>query len=199
MKLRKIIASFLVVTILGVSMPAFSTIVPSVSITASAEEKYTEETYGSFRVKKYGSHVEISKYNSSAAKVEIPSKIDDLPVTSIGNEAFSCCYSLTSITIMNPDCKIADNRSTISNSLDNDNRLHIYDGVIKGYDGSTAEAYANKYAYKFESLGNVPVNCDVDGDDKITANNAPSILIFYTYLSGNGTESDIKVWLKNLN
>ena len=37
MKLRKIIASFLVVTILGVSMPAFSTIVPSVSITASAE------------------------------------------------------------------------------------------------------------------------------------------------------------------
>ncbi len=117
-------------------------------------------------------------------------------ITNIEDYAFELCYNLTSITIMNPDCKIADNRSTISNSFDNDNRLHMYDGVIKGYSGSTAESYANKYSYKFESLGEAPTNDmlgDVNGDGMVDSSDASLVLTEYSLLStgknGNFSES----------
>ena len=58
------------------------------------------ETYGDFE---YGvlddGTVEITGYNSSAEKVDIPKTIDGKSVTSIGEIAFSYCDSLTSITI----------------------------------------------------------------------------------------------------
>ena len=58
------------------------------------------ETYGDFqyRVLDDGT-VEITGYNSSAEKVDIPKTIDGKSVTSIGEIAFSYCDSLTSITI----------------------------------------------------------------------------------------------------
>ncbi|HEZ7987371.1 MAG TPA: leucine-rich repeat protein [Ruminococcus sp.] len=421
MKLRKILASFFAVTVIGLSMPTFSTVVPSLYMTASAEKDYTEETYDDFTVKKYGDHVEISEYNGKAAKVEIPSKIGGLPVTSIGDYAFYDCFVLTSVTlpasiksigngafkeckrlasinlpdsvttigadafyycaslaaitipdsvtsisdsafyrcesftsinipntvtsigdsafsgciglktititesvteigawtfgncnnlasiilpdsvksigndafhfcsalefitipdsvtsiedstfsdctsleeitipysvtsigvwafdncenlksvtILNPYCKIADNAGTISNSYDFDTEIYTYTGVIKGGKGSTAAEYAKKYNKTFESLDNSPLYGDADGDGKITANDASlvlteyaalsagkatftteqtalsdvdddgkitandasNILMFYAYLSGKGTETDIKIWLKNLN
>ena len=43
--------------------------------------------------------VEISGYNGSAEKVDIPEKIDGKSVTSIGDCAFKDCISLTSVTI----------------------------------------------------------------------------------------------------
>ena len=42
---------------------------------------------------------EITNYNGSAKTLEIPSTLDGYTVTSIGEHAFSYCYSLTSITI----------------------------------------------------------------------------------------------------
>ena len=45
MKLRKILASLLAVTVIGVSMPTFSTVVPKMSMTASAED-YQKDTEG---------------------------------------------------------------------------------------------------------------------------------------------------------
>ena len=51
--------------------------------------------------------------------------------------------------------------------------------------------YAGKYGYKFESLGNVPLNGskygDIDGDDKITANDASLVLTEYAALSAGKT------------
>ncbi len=58
------------------------------------------ETYGDFE---YGvlddGTVEITDYNGSAEKVDIPAEIDGKSVTRIGDSAFKYCTSLTSVTI----------------------------------------------------------------------------------------------------
>lgn len=77
-------------------------------------------------------------------------------VTSISDNAFANCSSLTSITIMNPECYIYDWTSTIANGYDENNSKFYYNGTIYGYTGSTAQVYAEKYGYKFESIGKVP-------------------------------------------
>ena len=60
------------------------------------------ETYGDFQYSVLDDGtVEISGYNGSAERVDIPEMIDGKSVTSIGNFAFSNCASLTSITIPN--------------------------------------------------------------------------------------------------
>jgi len=72
-------------------------------------------------------------------------------VTKIGDYAFKYCKALANITIENPKCEIYTSSSTIC--TDNDS----FDGTICGYDNSTAQAYADYYGYKFESLGTAPV------------------------------------------
>ena len=58
------------------------------------------ETYGDFEYGVLGDGtVEITDYNGSAEKIDIPEAIDGKSVTSIGGWAFSGCTSLTSITI----------------------------------------------------------------------------------------------------
>ncbi len=93
MKIKKILASLLSVTVIGISMPVLSSF-SETSVTASADE-----IYGDFQITKFNDHVEISKYTGKSAEVEIPSKIDGLPVTSIGDKAFISCYSIESVII----------------------------------------------------------------------------------------------------
>ncbi len=83
--------------------------------------------------------------------VEIPDS-----VTLIDYCAFYNCSSLTSVTIKNPDCKIFYDSSTICNGCDYKNDDCYYNGIIRGYEGSTAQAYAENWGYKFESLGEAP-------------------------------------------
>lgn len=64
--------------------------------------------------------------------------------------------ALTDVTILNPECEIKDAEDTITNGYDSDAEKMIYNGTIHGYDGSTAQAYAEKYGYTFESLGAAP-------------------------------------------
>ena len=112
MKFKKIIASLIAVTVIGVSMPTFSAVVPNVSVTASAEEDYTEETYNDFTLYKYSDHVEINKYTGDASEVVVPSEIDGLPVTNISEWAWSLfpsCKNLESITIPDSVTSIGNN------------------------------------------------------------------------------------------
>lgn len=116
--------------------------------------------------------------------VEIPSG-----VTSIGNGAFFDCSGLTSIKILNPDCDIYDYAHTISNGYNENDELY-FNGTIYGHENSTAQAYAEKYDYKFELLGGVTaeeqVLGDIDGDGKADATDASFILVEYAVLSTSG-------------
>ena len=93
---------------------------------------------------------------TSLTSVTIPDS-----VTSI-DSVFINCSDLTDITIRNPECEIGDTPATISNGFNNDTG-YFYNGTIHGYKNSTAQAYAEKYGYKFASL---------DDDPAVTAPNA---------------------------
>ena len=76
------------------------------------------ETYGDFDydVLDDGT-VEISGYNGSAEKVDIPEKIDGKSVTSIGYHAFEYCASLTNVAIPNGVTEICDSAFSGCTSL----------------------------------------------------------------------------------
>lgn len=88
----------------------------------------------------------------SLGSVTIPPKVD-----SIQSGAFEYCSALNSVTFMNPECSISngtvvnrwkcsDNGGIIYESL-------IYTGMIYGYEGSTAQSYAEKNGCQFRIIG----------------------------------------------
>lgn len=97
----------------------------------------------------------------SLTDIEIPESI-----TSIESGTFRGCTSLESITILNPDCEIADHEST------------IYDmTVIYGYKDSTAQDYAEKYSRIFFDLEDPAelMTGDVTGDNEINIFDAVAV------------------------
>ncbi len=103
---------------------------------------------------------------------------------------------MTSITILNPECEIVDTEYVIIIGID-DNNQPYYKGTIFGYENSTAQAFSEKYNYKFESLGEAPEKelsmGDINGDRLVDASDASLILAEYSLLStsnlGTFTES----------
>lgn len=88
----------------------------------------------------------------SLGSVELPSS-----VATIGMDAFRKCSQLRSVTVYNPDCYFGGIKDTISNTVaDSHGGATSYSGVIRGYSGSTAESFAKKSGYNFNSLGNIP-------------------------------------------
>ncbi|WP_294475031.1 leucine-rich repeat protein [uncultured Ruminococcus sp.] len=73
---------------------------------------------------------------SSLTAVTIPRSVE-----TVGEGAFSSCRSLKSVTVLSPDCEIYDTEDTIAYYLMT---------TIRGYEGSTAQAYAQKYHLTFE-------------------------------------------------
>ncbi len=124
--------------------------------------------------------IKVIKCSSTVEDVVVPDEFEGLPiikiagwsfkdyrslksikipdgVTSIGERAFNNCANLESIIISNPDCEIYDSADTINNGYDENISCCYFNGTIYGYDNSTAEAYAEKYNYNFESLSEAPV------------------------------------------
>ena len=79
--------------------------------------------------------------------IEVPESVEALDIWTFHTPG------LKSITIKNPDCDIAYYNATISNLYDPETYESDYTGVIKGYDGSTAQKYAFYLGYNFESIG----------------------------------------------
>lgn len=101
MKLKKLLSA-VIACFLMFSTPLLPCENLPIKIQADAEEEYMPEDYnGLFYYKKYSDHIEIigTVDKESLATLEIPSEIDRLPVTVIGNMAFYECMSLTSVTI----------------------------------------------------------------------------------------------------
>ena len=72
----------------------------------------------------------------------------------IGEKAFNMCSNLERIIIENPDCEIFDSDDTIcSMGVIADESINVFEGTICGHTGSTAQAYAEKYAVSLTSLG----------------------------------------------
>lgn len=112
--------------------------------------------------------------------IEIPEHI-----TSIGEAAFGDCDKLESITILNPDCEIYDNMETFSHGYNIKTHEIEFDGIIYGYDNSTAQTYAEKNYRKFVSLGEAPTTDgdlevaligDANCDGKVTIADATAII-----------------------
>ncbi len=70
-------------------------------------------------------------------------------VESIGAFAFCGCPDLRSVVIMNPDCKIVNAETTVSNKISGGDK-DFYRGKIFGIKNSTAEQFAKKQGFTFE-------------------------------------------------
>lgn len=95
MKINRIISGLLACAVIGGVLPFTSGVTDNSAMTVSA----ALGTYESLEYINYGDYIEISGFDQSVAEVVIPSKIEGLPVTSIGNYAFYNCSGLTSIEI----------------------------------------------------------------------------------------------------
>ena len=119
-------------------------------------------------------------------------------VTSIDDEAFGDCKSLASITILNSDCEINDLSNTIYNGFNYDIGSYYFYGTIYSYLGSTAQAYADKYGYKFSDLApNGELLGNVNGDTSVDSSDAALVLSHYAQFQSDGagkfTEAQLAV------
>lgn len=80
----------------------------------------------------------------SLESVTVPASVEE-----IGNYAFLYCYNLEQVTILNPDLVLPNNGLLVS--ADTGKQV-----VLRGYEGSTTQAYAEKWHLGFESLGAIP-------------------------------------------
>ncbi len=101
-------------------------------------------------------------------------------VKRIGSYAFELMGDLKTLTILNPDCEIPDDEFTICSAIKNNKG--VFDGTIRGYAGSTAEKYAEKFGCKFEAIAPSAeaVNGDADGDGAVSSADAQLALQAYT-------------------
>lgn len=68
-------------------------------------------------------------------------------VKRVGSCAFMSCGKLTDVTITAPDCVINESADTFSNTTG------VFNGLISGAKGSTAQKYAEANSYGFKAFG----------------------------------------------
>ena len=120
-------------------------------------------SYSNFEYNRIDSGIIIDKYTGSAKSVTIPSKIDNLPVISIGNDAFNGCSALMSITIPDSVSSIGKHAFSGCESLMN---ITIPDSVIS----------INRRAFNYcITLKSISIPHSVTSIDDDTFNNCRSL------------------------
>ncbi len=105
-------------------------------------------------------------------------------VQNVGYFAVGYCENLKSVTFLNPNCQIVDDACVSFNVLWGLN--FEFGGIIYGYEGSTAQKYAQKYGYEFRNIGETFVSDiagDVSGDGKLSV--VDFVQFKKAFLSGN--------------
>ena len=127
-------------------------------------------------------------YSSSGIRqAVIPAAVSELPT-----DTFFRCSELNSITILDPDCVIYDSDRTICNSYSYSDDKAAYNGIIYGFKDSTAQAYAEKYGYRFAALDDSFLKGDVNSDGVVDGSDATIILREYAQ-KGAGAVSSLNV------
>lgn len=181
MKVTKIAAVCLSVLMLSGTLPstvvnsgyaAMSTVRPAIEMDS---DKVMEIGISYAKLK---DHVEVRDARTTRGVIYIPTTVQGLSVTIVGerafegseveeviltkaieeieDKAFTKCTKLQSVRICNPYCLIHEGGNTICSYQSSGDGGPVYYGVIEGYDNSTAQAYAEKYGYEFKSLGPIP-------------------------------------------
>ncbi len=115
---------------------------------------------------------------SKLKQITLPETIDV-----IWQDAFFWCQNLSSVTILNPYCYIEESDTTICNSKTD--RVGNYLGVIRGYEGSTAQEFADYCDITFISLGKISVDGDCNNDGNLSITDA---VMLQKFLLGKITE-----------
>lgn len=166
-----------------------SYIIPS-SVTTVGRDAFEEcENLKSIILPERLTSIEESAFSSSGIKtIEIPAGVTTISrsafnssfiesivlpnnIVKIDEMAFRNCKNLKKIFIQNPQCEIDDSFGTICSNLAFENAYRQFDGIIYGYENSTAHAYAQKYEYPFSAF----IYGDANSDGKLTAGDAAFI------------------------
>lgn len=166
-----------------------SYIIPS-SVTTVGRDAFEEcENLKSIILPKRLTSIEESAFSSSGIKtIEIPAGVTTISrsafnssliesivlpsnIVKIDTMAFRNCKNLKKIFIQNPQCEIDDSFGTICSNLAFEDAYRQFDGIIYGYENSTAHAYAQKYEYPFSAF----IYGDANSDGKLTAGDAAFI------------------------
>ena len=112
----------------------------------TAENCKTETLIIPDNVKQIQSEVNLG--SSAVKKIVFPKNVE------IIEERHGIGNSIEAITILNPSCGIFDSESTFA--IGEVKGVYTKNATIYGYEGSTAQAYAEEYGYKFEALKDEP-------------------------------------------
>ena len=117
-KVKKILAIAMIIAT-ATTTCTFTGIIPENNLSVSAAEEVMETDDGfQYKVNNNG-EITITKYIGTDTNVNIPSKIDEKSVTSIGECAFENCESLTNITIPNSVTSIGNSAFSFCSNLIN--------------------------------------------------------------------------------
>lgn len=119
----------------------------------------------------------LSFFGFNVSSVEFPDSLK-----AIGEGAFANCLKLKDVEIPASVDEIGEYALGYEYWYDEETQeetfIPIEGFVIRGYNGTAAEAYAQKHGFEFVSLGEIPVSKligDVDGDGKISVRDATAI------------------------
>ena len=126
---------------------------------------------------------------SDLERITLPKSLEK-----IGSGAFYYT-GLCEITILNPDRDIYGGKETYTC------REEVEKECIRGYVSSTAQAYAEKYGYRFEALDGEPPKTvsfgDPNCDGKVDSKDASFILAEYSKLSTGAETEPLPTEIKN--
>ena len=109
--------------------------------------------------------------NNAFVSSEVQNIILPENLQQIGLDAFRWCYNLNDVTVLSQNIVLENSGIGFG---DNDERLENM--IIRGYQNSTAEVYANQNGFTFVALDeHITMKGDANGDGKLAASDAAFI------------------------